>query len=468
MRNNNNTNNLIKWMVIGIDFLILNVLVVLFLQYYPDVSNWGRTRIQVFWLMSNLGMVMSQYRFSTIIHQRMVTSTDMLQRVIMLVMTQTALTYLMLRLIDIKRPVGWKLIAIGVSLMVVLIVARIVERKIVKRYRMVGRNTRMATLVGSDKELQNVYERMVSDPTTGYKVLGYYADEKPEGSLEGLTRMGSLQELLKRMDEGREVEVGDELYVCLSRRDHETVKRLSMYCDQHVVRFFYVPMSVESLGISLKREMMDDIEVYTTYENPLQNPVNRLIKRAFDVTFSALLLLCMLPFFPIVALIIKWQSPGPIFFKQLRTGLDGKEFWMYKFRSMHVNKDADRVQATADDPRKYAFGNFMRKANIDELPQFWNVLMGDMSIVGPRPHMLAHTEMYSQLIGKYMVRHFVKPGVTGWAQVTGFRGETRELWQMEERVKRDIWYMENWNFWLDLRIIWMTAKTVFVHDKNAY
>ena len=125
---------------------------------------------------------------------------------------------------------------------------------------------------------------------------------------------------------------------------------------------------------------------------------------------------------------------------------------------MHVNKDADKVQATKDDPRKYPFGNFMRKANIDELPQFLNVLKGDMSIVGPRPHMLAHTEMYSHLIDKYMVRHFVKPGVTGWAQVTGYRGETKELWQMEGRVKRDIWYMEHWSIWLDIRIIWLTIK----------
>ena len=141
---------------------------------------------------------------------------------------------------------------------------------------------------------------------------------------------------------------------------------------------------------------------------------------------------------------------------------------MLKFRSMHVNKDADKLQATKDDPRKFPFGNFMRKSNIDELPQFLNVLKGDMSFVGPRPHMLLHTEQYSHLIDKYMVRHFVKPGLTGWAQVTGFRGETKELWQMEGRVKRDIWYMEHWSFWLDLRIIWMTVKNLFKHDEMAY
>jgi putative colanic acid biosynthesis UDP-glucose lipid carrier transferase len=136
---------------------------------------------------------------------------------------------------------------------------------------------------------------------------------------------------------------------------------------------------------------------------------------------------------------------------------------------MNISDDADLKQATLDDPRKFAFGRFMRATNIDELPQFFNVLIGNMSIVGPRPHMLHHTEQYSQLIDKYMVRHFAKPGITGWAQVNGFRGETKELWQMEERVKKDIWYIENWSFWLDVRIIYMTIRDIILgNNENAY
>lgn len=220
--------------------------------------------------------------------------------------------------------------------------------------------------------------------------------------------------------------------------------------------------------MNLKREFLDDMEVFTTHEVPLENIVNRVAKRVFDIIMSFIVLLLCIPLLPFIALIIVIQSPGPIFFRQQRTGINGKEFMCYKFRSMHTNKEADKLQATKDDPRKFPFGSFMRKYNIDELPQFWNVLKGNMSIVGPRPHMLLHTEQYSQQIGSYMVRHFVKPGITGWAQVTGFRGETKELWQMEERVKRDIWYIENWSIWLDLRIIWMTVKSLFIHDKKAY
>jgi putative colanic acid biosynthesis UDP-glucose lipid carrier transferase len=141
---------------------------------------------------------------------------------------------------------------------------------------------------------------------------------------------------------------------------------------------------------------------------------------------------------------------------------------MMKFRSMHISSDADKKQATKNDPRKFSFGDFMRKTNIDEFPQFINVLLGDMSIVGPRPHMIYHTTTYSQLIDKYMVRHFCKPGITGWAQVTGCRGETKEVWQMEERIKRDIWYIENWTPWLDIRIIILTAKSIIIPDKHAY
>ena len=280
--------------------------------------------------------------------------------------------------------------------------------------------------------------------------------------------MWKADELREAIKKGEQVEFGDELYVCLSRKERDTIRLLSRECDRQVTQFFYVPVSVESIGLKFQREYINDIEVFTTHESPLQNPMNKMVKRCMDIALSIVFLIPTAIIFPFVYVIIKIQSPGPLFFRQERTGLDGKNFKMVKFRSMHVNKDADKIQATKDDPRKYPFGNFMRKANIDELPQFWNVLMGNMSIVGPRPHMLAHTEMYSELIDKYMVRHFVKPGITGWAQVTGFRGETKELWQMEGRVQRDIWYIENWTVWLDIRIIWLTFKTFFVHDKNAY
>ena len=160
--------------------------------------------------------------------------------------------------------------------------------------------------------------------------------------------------------------------------------------------------------------------------------------------------------------------PGPIFFKQKRTGYDGKDFFCYKFRSMKVNKDSDRVQAVKDDPRVTKWGLFMRHTNIDELPQFINVLKGDMSLVGPRPHMLAHTDYYSDLISDYMIRHYVKPGITGWAQTHGERGETKTVDDMKRRVEKDIWYIEHWSFWLDIQIMVKTITDVIHGDDKAY
>ena len=484
MSTNNHTNNLIKGFVILADFFLLNILLLFFFRYYPLMSGWAATKMRIFLITINVALLIGQYYRSTIVHLRNVNLEDIVKRVLGLAIVTIVVAYMLMKGISLNNTkVGIQLISFGICWTICLLICRYAERKIIKYYRKVGRNTRMATFIGSDPELVGVLRRLKNDATLGYQLKGYYGNEHLEKLVDEieeveeknkkkesvrLKRLGTYEEFLEAIKKDEELDLGDELYMCVSRLDRDRIREVSKYCDQHVVRFFYVPVSVETIGLNLKREMVDDMEVFTTYENPLMNPVNKIVKRAFDIVVSLLILTIMLPFMPILWLIIKTQSPGPLFFKQLRTGLDGKEFYCYKFRSMHVNEDADKVQATKDDPRKYPFGNLMRKANIDELPQFWNVLKGDMSIVGPRPHMLAHTEQYSQLIEKYMVRHFVKPGVTGWAQVTGFRGETKELWQMEGRVKRDIWYMEHWSIWLDIRIIWMTFKTIFIHDKNAY
>lgn len=452
-KSNNQSNRIIKWLVMAGDFIVLNVLMLAFAKWHWRMDTWGIGRVEIYVLVNNIALMLAMLQFSTIIHLRLVNSGEILRRMVGMTSLQAVLAYLLLKVFAYDLPIGWLIVEIGSAFMVCLIVKRLAERWLIKLYREAGRNTRMVTLVGQDSELEAIEEKLMNDATLGYKILEHYPQ---------------VEEFVAKIGRPEELKLGEELYLCISRKEKDIIRKISKLCDSQVVRFYYVPVSVETIGLNLKREMLDDMEIFTTYENPLQNSINRFIKRVFDIVMSTIFLIPTAFILPILWIIIKIQSPGPLFFKQKRTGLDGKEFVMLKFRSMHVNKDADRLQATKDDPRKYPFGNFMRKANIDELPQFWNVLKGDMSIVGPRPHMLAHTEMYSQLIDKYMVRHFVKPGVTGWAQVTGFRGETKELWQMEGRVRRDIWYMEHWTIWLDIRIIWLTAKTIFIHDKNAY
>ena len=487
MSSNNQSNRLIKWIVMFGDFAVLNAIILFASEVSWTVDNWPDRSLEIFILVNNIALILAQMRFSTIIHLRLVGAGDVLQRIVGLTALQSVVAYVLLKVFDYYLPIGWMQFWVGTTFFVVLLVKRLCERWFIKLYRQAGRNTRAVTLVGGDPELIGIYNKLMNDPTLGYNILGYYGDvdlgrlldelksQMPEDETkkknineQGLKRLGSLDDFIKGMNMPDSLTLGDELYLCISRTEKSIVRRISRLCDHKVIRFYYVPVSVETMGLNLKREYLDDMEIFTTYENPLQNSVNRAIKRTFDVVLSLFFLIPTAFIFPFVWLMIKIQSPGPLFFKQKRTGIDGKDFDMLKFRSMHVNKDADKIQATKNDPRKFPFGNFMRKSNIDELPQFLNILKGDMSFVGPRPHMLLHTEMYSQLIDKYMVRHFVKPGLTGWAQVTGFRGETKELWQMEGRVKRDIWYMEHWSIWLDIRIIWMTAKTIFVHDKNAY
>lgn len=193
-----------------------------------------------------------------------------------------------------------------------------------------------------------------------------------------------------------------------------------------------------------------------------------IIKYLFDKVVSFFGLLLLWPVLVIIAIMVKVKMPGgPAFFVQQRVGKDGKLFNCHKFRSMTMGQNDSSVSMTGES-RITPFGEKLRRYKLDELPQLWDVFVGNMSFVGPRPDVLAHTEQYSRIIDKYMIRHLVKPGVTGWAQVTGFRGETQELWQMEGRVEHDIWYIQHWSVWLDILIIWRTIKSIFVHDKNAY
>lgn len=454
MTRNTQSNNWIKRIVIFGDFVLLNLVIYAFWLLHQRMATWEWDKLRIFFLVANLALLMSEWHGHTIIHRRHVSAGDILKRVTQLIMSDILLTYLILRGVEFNTHVGYLLMDLGAVLLFAMILLRFIERTIIKWYRQTGGNIRAITFVGDDPELKNVKEKLMNNPTLGYRIIAEYKDAG---------------EFITKVNEDDTIDFGDELYLCASHREKDDIKRISNMCDQRLVGFFYIPMSVESLGINLKREMLDDIDIYTTYESPLDNPVNKVMKRGADIILASFFIIVPTAlFFIIIYFVLKFQSPGPVLFKQQRTGLDGKAFTMYKFRSMHINSEADNKQATKGDKRVFPLGSFMRRMSIDELPQLWNVLKGDMSIVGPRPHMIAHTEEYSRLIDKFMVRHFVKPGITGWSQVTGCRGETKELWQMEERVKRDIWYMENWTIWLDIRIIWLTVKTIFVHDKKAY
>jgi undecaprenyl-phosphate glucose phosphotransferase len=354
-----------------------------------------------------------------------------------------------------------------IVLILVIVSYRLAFRYFLELYRKQGGNVRKVILIGSHENMQELYHAMTDDPTSGYRVLGYFEDFPSDRYPSDVSYLGHPQEVNNFLEQN----VGrvDQLYCSLpSARSAEIVPIIN-YCENHLVRFFSVPNVRNYLKRRMHFEMLGNVPVLSIRREPLELLENRIVKRTFDIVCSTLFLCTIFPFiYIIVGVAIKMSSPGPIFFKQKRSGEDGKEFWCYKFRSMRVNTQCDTLQATEHDPRKTRIGEIIRKTSIDELPQFINVFKGDMSIVGPRPHMLKHTQEYSQLINKFMVRHFVKPGITGWAQVTGYRGETKELWQMEGRVMRDIWYIEHWTFLLDLYIMYKTVYNAIHGEKEAY
>jgi putative colanic acid biosynthesis UDP-glucose lipid carrier transferase len=336
----------------------------------------------------------------------------------------------------------------------------------VKNYRSHGGNSRRVIILGAGSVANEVYSQLVTNISYGYKFLGFFddravADYKVKPELV-VGKLGAVNDFIENNDV-------EEIYCALPAGDDRKAVPIIHFAEQNLVRCFLIPDFKRFIRKKVSLSFMEEIPVISMRTEPLLKFGNQVEKRIFDLVVSTIFLITIFPLLLVfLGLGIKLTSKGPIFFKQKRTGENGIDFYCYKFRTMCVNQDADSKQATKDDSRVTKIGAFMRKTNLDEMPQFFNVFIGNMSIVGPRPHMLKHTEMYSKLIDQYMIRHFAKPGITGWAQVTGFRGETQRLEEMEGRVKRDVWYIENWSFFLDVRIIFMTVFNMFRGDKNAY
>ena len=260
-----------------------------------------------------------------------------------------------------------------------------------------------------------------------------------------------------------------EIYSTILPDEDKLVYELTEEAENKCVRVKFVTSEKIDNAAFYRIDLISEMPVISFRAEPLQKTRNSIRKRVFDVAVSSIAILFVLSWLmPVLAILIKLSSKGPVFFKQQRSGKDNKPFLCYKFRSMTANNSSEAKQATKNDVRITPIGAFMRKTSIDELPQFFNVITGDMSIAGPRPHMLIHTEEYSAIIDKYMVRQFLKPGITGWAQVNGYRGETSETSMMEKRVEHDIWYMENWSLMLDIKILFMTVINIFKGEEKAY
>ena len=456
---------LIQWLIGIGDLVVLNLL--FFIVYYGlnnlyTLAIAGSLREVV--LLLNFCYFFSLSFVPLKLHLSIVFIDKIVQRAFFLVTIMIFLFATCLIFLNVGDVLATFLLIYYLVTIVVFSLWRVFVRVTLKMYRRRGYNFKRIVIVGAGKNGMELYRVMKDDLSYGFNILGFFDDNY---SLKAVlpNYLGVTAEV-ERFVLANDV---DEIYCTLPGTSDEKIVRLLNFAEKHMIRFYIVPEFYRNLKKSLVMEVMESIPLLTIRREPLQAAYNRAVKRSFDILFSLFILLTIFPLlYVVIAILIKLSSPGPVLFKQKRTGLYGQDFKCYKFRTMKVNAQADSLQAVKDDPRKTKIGNFLRRTNLDEFPQFINVLKGDMSVVGPRPHMLKHTEQYSALIDKYMVRHLVKPGVTGWAQVTGYRGETKTLEQMEGRVKRDVWYIENWSFFLDLKIIVVTVLNMFKGEKNAY
>ena len=456
---------LIQWLIGIGDLVVLNLMFILVYSllgplYTRAISNNLREVL----LLLNFCYFFSLYFVPIQLHRSIVYLDKVVQRAFSVITLLIFLFATCLVFLNVGDVLATFLLVYYVSTIVVFSCWRVLVRMMLKFYRRKGYNFKKVVIVGAGKNGMDLYRVMKDDISSGFNILGFFDDNQVLKNV--LPNYLGTTDKVEGYALAHDV---DEIYCTLPGTNDDKILRLLDFSEKHMIRFFIVPEFYRNVKKSMVMEIMESIPIITVRREPLQAFYNRALKRAFDIGFSLIVLCTIFPIlYVIVGFLIKRSSPGPIFFKQKRTGLYGRDFECYKFRTMRVNAEADTKQAEKDDPRKTKIGDFLRRTNLDEFPQFINVLKGDMSVVGPRPHMLKHTEQYSSLIDKYMVRHLVKPGVTGWAQVTGYRGETKTLEQMEGRVKRDVWYIENWSFFLDLKIIVVTLLNMFRGEKNAY
>ena len=329
---------------------------------------------------------------------------------------------------------------------------------LLKKYRVIlGGNLRRVVIVGLNQKTDQLRKFFDEDPDYGYNLIKTF-DLKGENksSIEDCIAFVSKNEI-------------DEIYSSIAEVNNEELTKLIDYADNNLKILKFLPDNKEIYTKKLDFAYYGYVPILSMRRIPTDEPLNKFLKRSFDVILSLTVIIGILSWLtPILGLLIKLESKGPVFFKQKRNGLDYKEFYCYKFRSMTPNPQAHLHQVTRGDLRITNIGKFIRKTSIDELPQFINVLKGEMSVVGPRPHMVSHTHMYAEKIDKFMVRHFVKPGITGLAQVSGFRGEVEDDNFITNRVKYDIFYLENWSLFMDVKIVFQTAFKSLQGDDKAY
>jgi len=332
---------------------------------------------------------------------------------------------------------------------------------LLKRYRLSGGNYRTVIVFGSNKSAKNVANLFIKRQDLGYRFTGFFSDKQSKET----KYLGTITDGLLYLEK----ESIDEIYCEVNSISRQQHKELRQFCNTHKIDFNLIPENKAIYSKKFELEYYGTLPILKRRKLPFEMIETHIIKRIFDILFSIIICVFLLSWLlPILWVIVKIDSKGAFFFKQIRDGVDGKQFCCYKIRSMKTNSLSHKISATKNDKRITKIGAFLRKTSLDELPQFFNVLKGDMSVIGPRPHMNIQTEKYLEEIDHYIVRNSVKPGITGLAQVSGYRGEVQKKSDIENRVRLDVFYIENWSFFLDIKIIFQTLISVFKGEEKAY
>ena len=446
------------FIIINLPFLIVNIVS----PIYPSHPN------QIFTLTVLLSFNISWLLFSQIFNlytQHILSVTEyMLRRTLRTMVCHSLLFSLLYYLTEPENFNIYFLAGTFGMMCFLLLVSRFLLTYVTEFvFKTVVSQKKIAIVGYNEKALQ--LAKYFSENESFYKLAGFF-DNRSQYTVDDQGNLiGSIEDCL---DFAVENDVS-EIYSTILPNEDKRVSELTETAESRCVRVRFVTTKTVDEATFFHVDVFSTMPVISLRAEPLQKTRNSLRKRVFDLVVSTMAILFVLSWLtPLLAILIKLSSKGPVFFRQQRSGKDNKTFWCYKFRSMTVSNPNEAQQATKNDSRITRIGAIMRKTSIDELPQFFNVFCGEMSITGPRPHMLLHTEEYSAIIKKYMVRQFLKPGITGWAQVNGYRGETADPALMEKRVEYDIWYMENWSLMLDIKILFMTVINIFKGESNAY
>ncbi len=346
-----------------------------------------------------------------------------------------------------------------------LILSRTLYLMAIKLIRIHEKFVRKVVIIGYNDAAKNLVEHHLS-LSKNIEVEGFFEEYENVHELSTFPIIGNPKECLQYAIDNNI----SEIYSTLPAKDYPFLYDVAEEAENNFIRFKFATDFHTYVHPRAQLNLTNHVPILSLRREPLDDIANRIKKRAFDVVFSVFVIVFILSWLiPIIAILIKLDSKGPIFFIQNRLGRNLNRIPVFKFRTMRTTEsDTQYKQATKDDPRITKIGKFLRKTSLDELPQFFNVLLGTMSICGPRPHPIKMNDDYKKIIDKYMIRHFLKPGITGWAQINGYRGETKDLKDIQGRIEHDIWYMENWSFWLDIKIIFLTVYNVIKGEENAY